>query len=100
MKDLKCGMKNCRYNKGYCCCAKQIEVTAGTDCSTYTPDETKSRSLFEAGSDFVKSDYSVDTNVRCNAKCIFNRDGVCIANGITVMGQGDTEAACLTFIRD
>ena len=54
MKDLKCGMKNCRYNKGYCCCAKQIDVTEETDCSTYLPEEGANRSLFEAGSDFVK----------------------------------------------
>lgn len=73
MKDLKCGMKNCRYNKGYCCCAKQIDVTEETDCSTYLPEEGANRSLFEAGSDFVKSDYSVDTKVSCGAKCIFNR---------------------------
>ncbi|MCI9031828.1 MAG: DUF1540 domain-containing protein [Clostridia bacterium] len=100
MKDLKCGMKNCRYNKGYCCCAKEIDVNAETDCTTYSPDEEKSRSLFEAGSDFVKSDYSIDTNVLCGADCIFNRDGKCIANGITVMGQGNSDAACLTFIKN
>lgn len=99
MKDLKCGMKNCHYNKGYCCCAKQIDVGDNTDCLTYEPDENKA-SLFEAGQDFVKADYSVDTKVLCGAKCIFNRDGGCIANGITVMGQGDSDAACLTFIKD
>ena len=100
MKDLKCGMKNCHYNKGYCCCAKEIDVNECTDCTTYSPDEEKSRSLFEAGSDFVKSDYSTVTNVFCGADCIFNRDGKCIANGITVMGQGESEAACLTFIKN
>ena len=100
MKDLKCRMKNCRYNKGYCCCAKQIDVTEETDCSTYLPEEGANRSLFEAGSDFVKSDYSVDTKVSCGAKCIFNRAGTCIANGITVMGDGNNDATCLTFIKD
>ena len=100
MKDLKCGMKDCHYNKGYCCCAKEINVSESTDCKTYDPDPTKNRSLFEAGEDFVRSDYSVDTKVACGAKCIFNREGTCIANGITVMGQGESDAACLTFIKD
>lgn len=100
MKDLKCGLKNCRYNKGYCCCAKQINVDEQTDCTTFNLDENKQKSLFEAGADFTKANYSVDTKVLCGAKCIFNREGACIANGITVMGQGKNEAACLTFIKD
>lgn len=100
MKDLKCGLKSCHYNKGYCCCAKLINVTKSTDCSTYTFDENKSKMQFEAGSDFIPANYSVDTKVICSAKCIFNKDNRCIANGITVMGQNSLEAACLTFIKE
>ena len=100
MKDLKCGMKNCRFNKGYCCCAKEVDIGHGTDCTTYDPDFTKNRTLFEAGADFEKADYSVDTRVLCGAECIFNREGKCIANGITVMGQGNSDASCLTFIKN
>lgn len=100
MKDLKCGLKSCVHNKGYCCCAKEIDVDAHTDCMTYTPDENKRKSMFEAGSDFVPSNYAVDTHVTCTAKCVFNKDNKCVSNGITVMGQGQNEATCLTFIKD
>ena len=48
MKDLKCGLKSCKYNKGYCCCAKDINVSADTDCLTYTFDENKAKTQFEA----------------------------------------------------
>ena len=100
MKDLKCGLKSCKYNKGYCCCAKDINVSADTDCLTYTFDENKAKTQFEAGSDFMPANYSVDTKVVCSADCIFNKDNRCISNGITVMGQGSNQAPCLTFIKD
>ncbi|MDE7463809.1 MAG: DUF1540 domain-containing protein [Clostridiales bacterium] len=38
MYDLKCGQRDCRYNHGYSCCARDIAVSQGTAC---TP--TKSR---------------------------------------------------------
>lgn len=97
MKDLKCGKKMCKFNKGYCCCAKKIEVAKTTDCLTYSPTE-KNFSDFEAGEDFVKADYSVDTSVGCNADCIFQKENKCVANGITVMGE-KSSATCLTFIK-
>lgn len=101
MKDLKCGLKSCTHNKGYCCCAREISVSGQTDCLTFEEDENKkNKSMFEAGSDFVKADYSVDTAVACAAKCIFQKDGRCISNGITVMSNDDAPAACLTFIKE
>ena len=64
MKDLKCGLKECRYNKGYCCCSKNVAIDSRTDCATYSPDEDKRRATFEAASDFIPANYSVDTAVR------------------------------------
>lgn len=96
MKDLKCGKKSCKFNKGYCCCAKEIEVAKSTDCLTFTPVEKNTN--LEAGSDFVKSNYTVDTAVGCNADCIFQKSNKCVACGITVMGENNV-ASCLTFIK-
>lgn len=100
MKDLKCGLTNCKYNKGYCCCSKEIEVNQYTDCTTFIMDNSKNSTLFESGTDFTPANYSVDTKVECTAKCIFNKDNRCISNGITVMGQTANEALCLTYIKD
>ena len=99
MKDLKCGLKNCIHNRAYCCAAKKISVDESADCTTYQADEAKRRSLFEAGDDFVTRDYSVDTFVKCEAKCVFNKDRHCYANGITVMNDKADDAMCLTFIK-
>ena len=99
MKDLKCGLTACKHNEGYCCCAKEIEVDKGTDCTTYCPDENKHVSMFEAAGDFAKADYSVYTRVSCEADCVFNKSGKCDSNGITVMNEGSQNAVCLTYIK-
>lgn len=100
MKDLKCGLRECVHNRAYSCRAKQIKVSQKTDCLTYTPSEEKRRASFEAGEDFAVRDYSVDTRVGCDAACVFNKDKVCFANGITVIGDKSADALCLTYIRD
>ena len=100
MKDIKCGLKTCKHNKGYCCCARQIDVTGGACCQTFAPDANKNKSLFEAGSDFVKANYSTDTKVGCNAPCVFNKDSKCVANGITVMTDESSSPSCLTFLKE
>ena len=53
MKDLKCGLKSCVHNKGYCCCAKEISVDSDTDCTTYRYDENKANANFEAARKLV-----------------------------------------------
>lgn len=100
MYDLKCGQKNCKFNHGYSCCAKDIAVSSGTCCTTYQFAEGQSQNLnTESAAEFAKPDYSVDTAVSCNAPCLFNHSEKCIANGITVSTDEDGLAECLTFIK-
>lgn len=100
MKDLKCGLKDCKYNKGYCCTAKKIGVDNNSDCVSYTPSEQKRQALFESAEDFAPANYSVDTSIECTAQCLFNKNNKCIANGITVMVGTDGKATCMSFIKD
>lgn len=99
MYDLKCGQKNCKYNHGYCCCAKDIAVSSGTCCTTYQKTDVRADVKTESAAEFCKPDLSVDTAVSCNAPCLFNRSTKCIANGITVSTANDGSAECLTFIK-
>jgi len=99
MRDLKCGLTECTYNKAYSCCARQIEVTDCADCKTFKNDPDKKETYFEAGEDFAKRNFDVDTLVFCKADCIFNKESVCRANGITVLGDGKQEAVCATFMK-
>ncbi len=97
MYDLKCGQKDCRYNHGYCCCARDIAVSQGTLCTTYEKSANDRKT--EAAAEFMKPDNSVDTAVTCNAPCLFNHSTKCIANGITVSTADGGCAECLTFIK-
>lgn len=99
MKDLKCGLKNCVHNQGYSCCSKKIGIDEHTDCLSYEASSQSESLLFEAGTDIGKTNYSVDTAVECNAKCLYNKNNRCCANGITVMNDSNNGATCLTFIR-
>ena len=97
MYDLKCGQKDCRHNHGYCCCAKCICVSQGTECTTYEKSQNDHKT--EASAEFTKPDNSVDTSVDCTAPCLFNRSNKCVANGITVSTAEGGSAECLTFIK-
>lgn len=97
MKDLKCGLTDCSFNKGYACCGSHISVNSNTDCSSFTTRNSDDK--FEAGQDIASGNCTVDTYVECNAECLYNKNNRCSANGITVMDEEDKGATCLTFIR-
>jgi len=99
MKDLKCALAECEFNQAYCCCAKTIDVSGSAGCKTFAANANKRKNLFEAGEDFVKRNYDVDTAVHCTADCIFNKEEVCNANGITVLGDLTQDAVCATFMQ-
>lgn len=100
MHDLKCGQKDCVHNHGYCCCADSVAITQDTDCSTYNC--CCGDKLTEAAKDYPQPKNNVDTDVYCNAPCVFNKSTKCVANGITV-STCDTStgcsAQCLTFVK-
>jgi hypothetical protein len=99
MKDLKCALRDCRFNQAYGCMADEINVTQSAVCSSYVPsDGKKSDKLFEFGADAAKPNYSVDTCVKCDANCLFQKNTRCVAVGITVLGENDL-ADCATFIK-
>ena len=99
MKDLKCGLTECKYNNAYSCCARQIEVTGQADCKTFEKTDDKRKELFEAGEDFDKRNFSVDTQVSCKADCLFNKESICCASGITVLGDLQYDAVCATYMK-
>ena len=100
MKDLKCGLRLCKYNKGYSCVANAIEIANNTDCLTYEKSDKKNKDMFENASEFVPANYNVDTEVSCGADCLFNKDKKCMANGITIMNsEGIGDANCLTYVK-
>lgn len=105
--DLKCNKTCCCHNDKYCCCAKEILIGSRTDCKTFEKDSNKtpeklqdvSKDMFESAPDIKSFKHTKDVKINCNASCIFNKDGKCNANGITVL-EGSSDGICGTFVKE
>lgn len=102
--DIKCNKTICHYNNCYCCEAKGIHVAKNAECRTFEKDETKknlqdvSRDMFEAAPEIAPFRHSKNIDIACRAECLFNVNGVCNANGITVL-EGKSIGRCGTFVK-
>lgn len=94
MIDLKCKCTNCCFNRNSNCKAKHISVDKGTTCCSYLSRRNRdSEFADEISQPLVRP----STDVECHADCMFEREGVCIANGITVTEE-NSNATCSTFL--
>lgn len=102
--DLKCRKTQCKYNNYFTCKAKNITVNLGTKCETFENDpqkETKdtSRCMFEETPKYAPHREKKSLKVGCSATgCLFNENGNCIANGLTINAINETPL-CVTFIK-
>lgn len=102
--DLRCRKVSCKFNKDLTCQAKSIEISSKLECKQYVKREDKylkdfSREIFTENP-FKVADYRhlKDMNLTCKAKCLFNKEGRCIANGITVNESPSKMPKCITFL--
>ena len=103
--DLKCKKMVCKYNNGCACMSKKIKVTRNCECGTYERadniDEKQrqdiSRDMFETAPEIHPFRHSKDISIECSAECLFNKDGLCKSNGISIM-NGKNAGVCITNI--
>lgn len=100
--DLRCRKTTCKFNKDLTCLAPRITISSALECKQY---ERKAHADTKDFSKFIFSDsppkvqdyrHLKDMNLTCHAKCLFNRSGRCIANGITVSSK---QPKCITFLK-
>jgi len=96
MIDLKCKLINCKFNKNSNCTANEISVDKSAVCTSFKP--TKNAAIEADSLPMPLVNHNVCVN--CDAKCIFKKNDLCIANGITVLDeQGNKmQADCSTFM--
>lgn len=100
--DIRCRKTKCKYNDRYTCKAKGITISQGDICTNYdpadkpAPDTTKT--LFERTPEYAPQRDSTAIEIICKTKCVLNKDGKCIANGITV-NDVKSKPYCMTFIK-
>jgi len=94
MIDLKCKCTTCRHNRNSNCSANKIDVDTSTICKSYIERRNTDA---EFADEIMQPLVRKSTDVECHAHCMFSREGVCIANGITV-GNLSNNASCETFL--
>lgn len=102
--DIRCRKTDCRYNDKLTCRAKDIKVSKKTVCEDFSFEEGKeldiSKKIFESDTPPKVAPYRHNKKlcIDCDAKCLFNQNNQCIANGIT-MGDISKCAKCITFMK-
>lgn len=103
--DLRCRKTTCKYNKDLTCLAKSVDITPKLVCKTFELDKSKEEKDF---SKLIFTDtppkiadyrHLQDMCLKCGAKCLFNNEGMCLANGITVNAAMQKEPKCMTFLK-
>ena len=101
--DIRCRKLNCKFNDHFTCRAKSIDVTRTAVCKSFVfdaekPKEDTTKQLFERTPKFAPMRDSKTIEIKCNAKCLMNHGGKCVANGITI-NQTRNKVYCQTFIK-
>ncbi len=103
--DLRCNKTNCKFNDRFSCEAKEIHVSKDINCRTYEKQANKvcpeklSKIMFEQAPEIAPFRAKANVKVECHANCLFNKEGLCKANGITVL-DGKKDGICGTFIEE
>jgi len=103
--DLKCKKMNCKHNNCCACMSKKIKIERNCECSTFElndnlPNEQRqdiSRDMFETAPEIHPFRHNKTMTIECGADCLFNKDGLCRANGISVI-NGKEKGVCITNI--
>lgn len=85
--------------------SKGIKITTSCECGTFEMaeklDEKQmqdiSKNMFEVATDIHPFRHNKNMSIECSAECLFNKDGICKSNGISVM-NGKNSGVCITNI--
>ena len=95
MFDIKCKRKGCVHNKNLNCTADKLSVKSNTECKTYKPsNEAEVGEIEKVDQPAIRK----NIDVFCDAKCLFNTQHKCCANGIAIQTCENISCPnCCTF---
>lgn len=101
--DIRCRKTKCLYNDRYTCKAKEILIKKNCECAKYEKEngkvEDKTQKIFsDTPPQYAPQRDSATLGIGCNAHCLFNDNGKCVANGIT-LNDIKEKPLCMTFLR-
>lgn len=100
--DIRCRKQTCVYNDRFTCRAKDININQKVMCDKYKKDENKkvedtTKHLLEKPPAYAPQRDSKALKISCQAKCLFNHNGKCVSNGITLNSVNE-KPFCVSFL--
>lgn len=100
--DIRCRKTKCIYNDRYTCKARKIAINRAIVCGSYEkgqdkPELDSTKHLFEKPPVYAPQRDSKTAEIVCRANCLFNHNGKCVSNGITVNSIRE-KPYCVSFL--
>ena len=104
--DIQYRKLNCVHNNTYACMCKSINIVDNRSCDTYKRAnkldkkqcQDVSKTMFEASPDIHPFRHNKYVDIVCDMdNCLYNKDGHCHSNGITV-SNSRLNGMCITFV--
>lgn len=100
--DIRCRKTSCKFNDKYTCRAKEILIKKNIECEKFQnakPPIDKTKWIFTDNPPiYAPQRDSATISIICRAHCLFNKDGKCVANGITLNDLNE-KPLCMTFLK-
>ncbi len=101
--DIRCRKGLCKYNDKFVCKAKGVLVDECEVCSTFERDENKevqdvTRNMFTEEPSYAPQRDSKALEIKCRADCLFNHNGLCVSNGITLNSIKE-KPYCVSYLK-
>jgi len=102
--DIRCRKTSCVFNDRYTCKARDILIKKNCECEKFELDKNKkvvdkTKKIFSDDPPIYAPQRDSKTiGIECNAHCLFNDGGKCVANGIT-LNDIKEKPLCITFLK-
>ena len=101
--DIRCRKTQCKFNDRHTCKAHSILIDQQDLCKTYFPKEGKptpdtSKKMFRKTPEYAPQRDTRKMKIDCKNKCVLNKEGRCVANGITINDIG-SKPCCMTVVQ-
>lgn len=103
--DIRCRKTLCKYNDKYTCKARGILIKRSCECEQFeknpgkTVDDKTKKIFTDDPPEYAPQRDSATISIDCKAHCLFNKNGKCVANGITLNDLKE-KPLCVTFLRE
>ena len=102
--DIRCRKTVCKFNDRFTCKAKGILINGKVICESFVNDSLNkkdidtTKKLFDKIPTYAPQRDSKTICIECKAHCLFNHNGKCVSNGITLNAIKE-KAFCISFLK-